>query len=312
METKYIWNSSSETEKSTSSGAFYLIARRFFEIHKNAAVYGCAFDKDFVARHCRADSIDELSKFQGSKYVQSEMLNVYDEVKDDLSNGTYVLFSGTACQTVAMTKFLNANYDRFFAIDVLCHGVPSPKLWREYLGILQEKERGQISSISFRNKSATNRLGYILQYTVGRRTKKIFPEESEYYSSFIGNKSLRPSCYNCPFVGMYIGADLTLGDSNSRVFHPTEAISLAVIRTDKGKELINYIKDQCEMTDADYDEDAKTNKKLVEAALCPIERYSYYSEMSTEILSRKSSLVQFIKNRVKNMIPTSIKNHIRR
>lgn len=313
MEAKYIWNSTSDTKRSTSSGAFYLIARKFLEEHKdNSSVYGCAFNKEFVAQHYRVVNVDDLSVFQGSKYVQSNMNQVFNQVKDDLFNGKYVLFSGTACQVVAINKFCKNMQDRLFTIDVLCHGVPSPKLWREYVQVLQRREKNKIMSISFRNKSKTNRLGYVLQYTVNGKIKKIYPSESEYYSSFISSKSLRPSCYTCPFIKEYKEVDLTLGDSNNKTFHPTDAISLAIIRTDKGSEMLASISDECEMTDADYLEDAKTNKKLIEPAKKPEERENYYSNISSAVLDQTVSIPIFLKNRIKDKFPTSLKDFFRR
>ena len=307
MIAKYIWNSELETKKSTSSGAFFLIAKHF--LLNNGIVYGCAFDQEFAVRHIRITNINELPLLQGSKYVQSDMTGVYEMILKDLKNGEKVLFSGTACQAVAVSKYVGSYSNNLYTIDVLCHGVPSPGYWKKYISYLEDCGKGKIVDFSFRNKSKTNRLGYIINYEIDGHKKTIFPSESAYYSAFLKGNSLRPSCYKCPFIGEYYWCDLTLADSNNKKFHPTEAISLLIIRNDKGYELYQYICNKCETKDADINEESKLNKKLVEAAIRPSQREVFYSD---NIMNQRINLLSYLKNRLTNMIPTSIKDKIRR
>jgi len=307
----YVWSSDPGTKKSTSAGAFYLIACEFLRRNKdNAAVYGCAFDENMIARHIRITDKGELSKLQGSKYVQSYTNGIYQRVKKDLVVGKYVLFSGTACQTLAVKNYIgSANDERLYTIDVLCHGVPSPKFWRKYVDSLANGT-GKITDVRFRNKSKTNRMGYIFKYKLDGREKTIYPNESAYYQAFIDGASLRPSCYKCPFVGDYEGSDITLADSNNKEFHPYEAISLVVRRTEKGEYLLNTIRGKCESKEANADIDSAYNKKLIASTLKSKNRDSFYKNDILEMERRSHKT--FLINRIKDKLPTSIKDILRR
>ena len=307
----YIWSSESGTRKSTSAGVFYLVAYEFMKRNKdNAAVYGCAFDEKLVARHIRITDGADLSKLQGSKYVQSNTEGIYKLVKKDIKDGKMVLFSGTACQTLAVKNFIGSACEHLYTIDVLCHGVPSPRFWRNYLEYLANGS-GTITDVRFRNKSNTNRMGYLLKYKISGKEKTIYPNESVYYQSFIDGASLRPSCYRCPFVDDYEGTDLTLADSNNKEFHPYEAISLVITRTEKGEKLVQSIRDRCETIEANIDIDRAYNKKLVTATISPKNRETFYK---TGIHKMKIgiSYKTFIINRIKNILPTIIKDVLRR
>lgn len=315
MENKYncklIWSSEPFTQKSTSAGGFYIIAKEFFVKHKElACVYGSAFTENNTVSHIRVTSIDELYMLQGSKYVQSSLYNTLNYIKHDLDIGKYVLFSGTACQTAAVTKFIGNN-ERLFTIDILCHGVPSQKLWLHYLDAQKKKYGGEIDNISFRNKSKNNRLGYVLKFVCNSKQITKYAETDFYYKSFIDGLSLRPSCYECPFVGSYFGSDLTLADSNNNRFHPVNAISLCIIRTSKGESLFNILNNFCDVCDTDYYEESKTNKKLIFPTIRPVGRDSFYDNISSSEILTSTNLKKDFVLRIKNSIPTWIKRRIK-
>lgn len=313
MITKYIWSSNIETQNSTSAGAFFLIAKEFFKEHKGrVSVYGCAFDDNFTVSHIRIDHEGGLVKLQGSKYVQSNTSGIYKNVLDDLKKGLFVLFSGTACQVAAVNKYVGCYSERLYSIDVLCHGVPSPSLWEKYVKFLKKDHIGKISDIRFRNKSKSNRLGYMLKYKVDGNKKTVYLDESFYYKAFIDGTSLRPSCYMCPFVGEYKYSDITLADSNNKVFHSTEAISLVLVRSEKGKMMLDSIDTLCECIEADILSELKTNKKLSKPTDFPMERISFYTNITEESMNVNVAFKTFVVNRIKNAIPTVIKDKLRR
>ena len=312
IDAKYVWSSVPETKRSTSSGAFYLISKTFLSKNMgNAVVYGCAFDENNNVRHIRIDRIEELYRLQGSKYVQSDMQGVYEELYNDLASGRYVLFSGTACQVAAVSLYAKKYRANLFTIDVLCHGVPSPQFWNDYVAFLEKKYKGKLFDIRFRNKSNRNRLGYLLTFKVNGRNKKIFVNESVYYTSFINSTSLRPSCYKCPFVGDYEYSNVTLCDSNTKLFHPFEAISLLIIRDEKGRQLFESIKSQIEYMDANVREEAILNKKLAKSTSRPEDRCNY-SIGNNNDLEIKNNIKDWLLNRIKNFIPTRIKQFYKR
>ena len=120
-----------ERLKSSSGGIFILLAKEILK--RNGIVFGAAFDENFNVKHISIDNEKDIEKLMGSKYVQSNMGKVYKEVKEFLENGKYILFSGTPCQIEGLKKFLKKDYDKLYTQDIICHGVPSPKIWQMYL-----------------------------------------------------------------------------------------------------------------------------------------------------------------------------------
>lgn len=312
MKYQLLWSADGETKRSTSAGCFYLIAREFLKLHAdNASVYGCGFRDVRTVTHLRVTSIDELPRLQGSKYVQSDIAECFNAISQDLNAQRYVLFSGTSCQTAAIQNFPFRNKEKLFVIDVLCHGVPSPRLWREYVTVLEERYHGKITNLSFRNKSKTNRMGYLLKFTCNRKTYTVFQDADFYYKSFIDGDSLRPSCYVCPFVGDYQSSDLTLADSNSKQFHPYEAISLAIIRSEKGKQLLHLAEKWLESQETSFQAEAQTNRKLIAPSVKTCRRNSFFSNLSHEDMLLHTRKIALAVMKIKNLIPTKLKDRLK-
>ena len=141
-----------ESVRSTSSsgGTFYELAKAV--VSRGGIVYGCALDSELVARHIGVEALDGLSALKGSKYVQSDVGTTYADVKKWLSQGREVLYSGTPCQIAGLKNYLGREYDTLLLVDVLCHGVPSPGVFSDYLGYLTDKFGSKPVSVNFRNK----------------------------------------------------------------------------------------------------------------------------------------------------------------
>lgn len=137
--------------EATSGGAFLTIAEKF--IADGGVVYGAAFDDDFVVRHIRVNNADGLIRLRGSKYVQSATYGIFESVKADLQNDIRVLFSGTPCQVSALKSYLSKDFEGLYTIDIVCHGVPSPSVFRDYLAAIKEKYKKEITSVNFRYKN---------------------------------------------------------------------------------------------------------------------------------------------------------------
>ena len=136
---------------SSSGGAFAMFAESV--IAHQGVVYGAAFSPDFCAvHHVRITELSELYRLQGSKYVQSDINQVYNEVLDDLRHEKKVLFSGTPCQNAGLKAFLGKDYSNLLCVEFICHGVPSPKLWRKYIKWVKLKIGGRLTKVEFRNK----------------------------------------------------------------------------------------------------------------------------------------------------------------
>jgi len=256
---------SSERFNSSSGGIFILLAKEI--IAKDGVVFGATFDKDFNVNHSYIDTERELEKFMGSKYTQSLIGDSYRKVKEFLDLGRYVLFTGTPCQIEGLKAYLKKDYDRLYTQDIICHGVPSPKAWNNYLEYQKKKYGKTIKSISFRNKDN----GWSkFQMNISFDTKSYSKNHANdiYMKAFLGNICLRDSCYNCLFKKKYRESDITLGDywgigNIHPEFNDDKGTSIVVINSKKGKELFDNIKNKIEYIETNLDEAIKYNSAMI-------------------------------------------------
>lgn len=223
---------------SSSGGVFSELAKNF--IINGGVVYGCALDENMVARHICVSTLEELPRLRSSKYVQSEMGNTMDEIRKRLLAGEKVMFSGTPCQVAGLKNFLNKDYDNLFVIDVLCHGVPSPGLFADYLEYLsQQYGGGKPIFVNFRNKKrGWKRLYMEVCFDNGKR-HYIYSGYDRYEGMFLNNLSLRPACYECKFTKSERFGDITLGDfwgigKKYPQWDDDRGISVVMLNTKKG------------------------------------------------------------------------------
>lgn len=238
-------------ENSSSGGVFYALANKI--IKEGGVVFGVRFNDRWEIEHAYTDSIAGIREFQTSKYVQSRIGDTYSQTERFLKNGRKVLFSGTPCQIAGLKLFLRKDYgDLLLTVDVVCHGVPSPLIWRKYLeyitsprGLLknseslsdshQSKDIPKITSISFRDKRlGWEKFGISIYYTKDKEKKEFFEPFSEnlYMQGFLKDLYLRPSCYECPAKCGKSHSDITLADFWGLKNHYPELYS------DKGVSLV--------------------------------------------------------------------------
>lgn len=207
-----------ELVRSSSGGVFGLLARR--ALAEGGLVAGAAWaDGCGSVRHVVVEEESGLDSVMRSKYVQSSVgPEVYRAVRDALRSGRRVLFSGTACQVAGMRGYLGglAGSELFLAVDVICHGVPSPELWRRWVEHVGAREGGAVTSVNMRGKEA-GWLSFSERYECaageggdGHACSTVFNEDW-YMRAFLANASLRPSCFSCP-ARRSSGSDVTLGD----------------------------------------------------------------------------------------------------
>ncbi len=232
--------------QSTSGGAFYAFAQ--YVINLGGVVFGAAFLKDFEVCHICAKTLEDLKKLQKSKYVQSRIGDTYVQARTFLEQGQIVLFSGTPCQIAGLKSFLGKEYENLLTVDLICHGVPSNQLLKEYIKQL-EKDYGTLSEIQFRDKA--NGWGNVsVSYQLQTEKKVIRYYDDAYYYGFGQYYFLRPSCYECQFRKMRSGADITVGDYwGIRKEHPdfvndNKGISCIIIKSEKGLRLFRKCRKQ--------------------------------------------------------------------
>ena len=216
--------------KSSSGGIFSLIAD--YVLSQGGVVFGAAFDSNWAVRHIYISDKKDLHLLMGSKYVQSEIGNTYNEAESLLKAGRNVLFSGTPCQIAGLKQYLRKEYENLLTVDIVCHGVPSPLVWDEYKKTipakrvdgkysvsLSLKDIPSITGISFRDKrNGWQIFGFAAQMSASKADKNTVLQHYEpkdknpYLVGFLSNIFLRPSCYKCGFKQGRSHADITLAD----------------------------------------------------------------------------------------------------
>jgi coenzyme F420-reducing hydrogenase beta subunit len=183
---------------------------------------------------------------QGSKYLQSRIDESYRQVKEDLNSGKKVLFSGVACQVEALKRYLNREYDNLFTIDVLCHGVPSPYVWKKYLDWQGKKNNDSAETVNFRKKNrGWKRYEVEIHFKKGAVYHRPFNEDP-YMRLFLQNICLRPSCHDCRFKSLERQSDVTLGDCwGIQNYMPSmdddNGTSVILVHTEQGKALLERL-----------------------------------------------------------------------
>lgn len=210
------------TLKNSSSGAFFPAIANYI-LEKGGYVCGCVFDSDFVPIHIVSKNKNDIVLMQDSKYVQSNLNDCFKYIRDILEKEIPVLFTGTSCQVSGLKRYLHkekVDDRRLLTIDFFCHGVPSPKVWKEYLEFYEIEKKAIISAFRFRNKKygwgEKSRGTYHLN-TVIRKNKIIKKDDISliarmWYTIFFSNYCLRSYCYKCPFASVDKPADFTMAD----------------------------------------------------------------------------------------------------
>lgn len=306
------------TFKSTSGGLFIPIAKSVLSM--GGVVFGCAYDENLVAKHIKVETEDELYRLQSSKYVQSDTRGIYKQVKTELQNGKEVLFSGTGCQAAGLRSFLGKDYGNLLITDIVCHGVPSPKLFKNYIDYMGKKLGGTLTSYNFRSKE---KRGWDLYYKAenGQKSKSDYGFFDPYYSAFLYCKTYRESCYECKFANKNRVSDITLADYwGIQKFHPEffdeNGVSLVLVNTEKSKKYLEKIKDKIEIIESDYNKASVMNANLVHPSKRPSCRDSIYDGFDCGNFETyaKTKLAFKInpKTKIKKMIPLGVKRFLRK
>lgn len=289
--------------KSSSGGIFTLLAEQ--TIRKGGVVFGARFDEKWEIEHDWCENVEELSYFRGSKYVQSRIGTCYRQAEKFLKSGRSVLFSGTSCQIAGLHRFLGKSYDNLLSVDMVCHGVPSPLVWREYIAALKKSprsvagENAEISSsdevpvitgIDFRDKSSGwKRYSFTVSgkglSDSGTVVLKEIAYRNLYMDGFLKDIYLRPSCFACPAKAGRAGSDITLGDYwGVEQQHPNmdddRGTSVVLVHTDKGTEAFEAL--DCQTEASTYAQALAGNPSLEISVAEPAQRRYFYRNLTPE------------------------------
>ena len=229
-------------QQSSSGGVFTLIANEI--VNAGGVVFGASFDKDWEVEHRYAEQLCDLAAFRGSKYLQSRIGDTYKKAEEFLKEGRQVLFSGTPCQVAGLKSFLRKEYDSLLTVDIICHGVPSPLVWRRYLEETAVDQK--ITEVNFRSKRESWKRYSVVIKSTDRVVLNQPYYENAYMKGFLSDIYLRPSCYACSFKKGSSGSDITLGDfwgieASLPQFDDDKGVSAILVNTSRGGSLIESL-----------------------------------------------------------------------
>ncbi len=264
-------------KNSSSGGVFHLFAESV--IKDGGVVFGAKFDSSFDVVHGYAEDMDGVRSFMGSKYVQSSVGSAYRDAESFLKSGRKVLFSGTPCQIAALKKYLGKEYRNLITVDFICHGVPSRRVFREYLG---EVAKGrEIAKVNFRDKTEGWRVFSLkVDFADGSTYRKNL-EEDPFVCGFLKNLYLRPSCYQCAYRGFERPADVTLADfwgvqNIMPEIYDDKGTSIVIIRKDSLEKLIEDKKDALLIRELDAQTVQKTNVAVEKSCTAHPKRAEFF------------------------------------
>lgn len=276
----------SELLQSSSGGIFILLAKMV--LNKGGCVYGACFDKDFNVSHIRVDSVIDIHKLLGSKYVYSNLGGIFKTIKEDIENKKFVLFVGTPCQTTALRKFIGTT-NNLLLVDFICHGTPNNVYWQKY--IEEIKYNRDIVSVNFRDKcSGWKDYSFTVKYSNGDVDIENHLDNI-YMKGFLYNLTLRESCFNCKFKDINNKAsDLTLGDywggESSSIFN-NNGTSIVIINSDIGERYFEYISSDLIKEKVDYNFIVAHNSSLSSVA-----KKNYYYNQFKRDFNKSNNLIK--------------------
>lgn len=259
-------NKDSNIRSLSSSGGVYT-ALTDYVLRLGGVVYGAAYTSTDEVAHIRCETYYERDKTCNSKYVQSDMCGIYKKIKDDLHAGKHIAFSGTPCQVAAVKKYFAQYRDKLLLIDVICHGVPSPMVFKEHIRYCESRAGKSINNYIFRYKKGDGR----------NQTPAICYDDGNidsssrhiriYFDMFNENKILRESCFNCPYSSKNRTGDITIGDywgvkDIIPEFDDGNGVSAVIINTEAGASVFEEIKDYLFIEKTTYNDIAKHNGNL--------------------------------------------------
>jgi len=268
--------------ESSSGGLFTLIAEEI--INNGGVVFGAGFNEQFEVYHSYVETKDDLDKFRGSKYVQSNTGYTYKQVKDFLNQGRKVLFTGTPCQIGGLKSYLSRNYNNLICVDFICHGVPSPLVWKKYIEFRKENAASEIRRIAFRKKDKSwKRYSVSFLFKNGTEYKETYDKDL-FMKVFLKDICLRPSCYACEFKTLHRQSDITLADfwgiqNVLPEMDDDKGTSLVIINSTIGQSVFNKIKDKIIYKKVDINQAIRYNPAAVKSSKYNPRRESFFQEL---------------------------------
>lgn len=301
--------------KSSSGGIFSILAE--YIIKNNGIVYGASFDENFSVKHKRILYCTDLDLLRGSKYVQSAIDDIYKQVKNDLESNKPVLFTGTPCQVEGLRSYLKKEYVNLITMDFICHGVPSPLVWKKYLEEMKKSKQENIKNIYFRNKDIGWK-NFSLKIIFDEKIYSNTLNNDLFMKGFLQDVYLRPSCYDCKFKKINRISDITVADfwgieNVLPKMDDDKGTSLIVVHSEKGKQLFDELSEKMMVNEVNLNEAIKYNSSMITSVKYNKKRKNFFMELNSredliDLLSRYTRISFSIK--LKNKIKMEIKKLI--
>ncbi len=240
-------NDAEVLDESTSGGFIDALYRYVLEDGKGYGV-GVAFDEAFLPKHIITDSYEKAKEFRNSKYAQSDLSNLFSDIRKLLTDGKLLLFVGTPCQVAGLRSFLGKDYENLITVDLVCRSIPSPKLWRKYLDWQECRYRSKVKRVFCRKKTYGYHSGALeIEFENGKHYAG--SNRVDYYmKSFHSDQCSRPSCYDCQFKTKHRCSDFTVFDSwnpqavaLSNIVDNDRGYSNVIVHSEKGKKVLDQI-----------------------------------------------------------------------
>lgn len=270
--------------KSSSGGVFSVVAEHILSI--GGVIYGVAMTTDCLgAKFIRVSDSEELFKLRGSKYLQAKLGDAFNSVKHDLESAMTVLFVGTGCQVNGLKSFLKKDYDKLICVDVICHGSPSPRIWKKYVGEKKEELGENNINVDFRCKEkGWENYGMMLAAENG--SSQFIPmKDNIYMKVFLKDYPLRPSCYECTAKNVKL-SDITLADfwginHVAPEMNDGKGTSLVLVRTQKGEKLFGSVEKKLKVKRVTYEEGVRSNPSEYKSVDRPKAREAFFKDVNS-------------------------------
>lgn len=284
------WSSDYEERNNSSSGGLFSVLAKH-NLARGGVVFGAGFGKDWELQHLAIELVEDLHRLQGSKYLQSQIGNAYQKAKAFLKKKRPVLFSGTPCQVAGLYGYLGSKeYQELITCEIICHGVPSPKVFKKYKNEVQQSFGENIAKINFRDKCLGWR-NYSLTFesSFSRQKQGKCHRTDDFMRLFLSNICLRKSCPSCGYARLPRVADITLGDYwNITVAHPDlpnddSGVSVIICNSSAGDDLLAQIGSSLYLAPSTLSKAVAGNKCLVSPSIEHKKRNDFFA-----MLDRKS------------------------
>ena len=287
--------------QSSSGGVFTLLAEKV--INEGGVVFGARFNENWQVEHDSTETIDGLAAFRGSKYVQSRIGNSYKLVKEFLTDGGGVLFSGTPCQIGGLKSYLQKDYENLLCVDIICHGVPSSKVWRKYVEFRENIAGSKTGKIASRRKNCGwTQYSLSFNFVNDREYSQIF-QADPFMQAFLKDLCLRSSCYQCGFKSANRISDITIADfwgvqNVAPEMFDDKGTSLVLLQSPKGQEVFDKIKSDTDFAEVDCEKSLQFNTAAFRSCAEPKNRGKFMKNIDKfpfDKLVRKYTKISFTK-----------------